>query len=201
MKKQLTEDLFRAYYDARRNKRNKKDVVKFEVNYERNLFVLAEEILDGKYQPGVSSCFIVKKPVKREIFAASFRDRIVHHLIYNYINPLFERSFINDSYSCRIGKGTSYGIKRLNHFIRSCSENYQKDCYILKLDIKGYFMSINKNILHEKIIFYNPIKNCAVKGKGEDWAGLPKSKSLFFTQAGCGLPIGNLTSQLFGKKL
>src|SRR3989339_11755 len=238
MKKQLTEDLFRAYYDARRNKRNKKDVVKFEVNYERNLFVLAEEILDGKYQPGVSSCFIVKKPVKREIFAASFRDRIVHHLIYNYINPLFERSFINDSYSCRIGKGTSYGIKRLNHFIRSCSENYQKDCYILKLDIKGYFMSINKNILHEKIketlntarererereresnfsvcrtkyfdyklihdliektIFYNPIKNCAVKGKGEDWAGLPKSKSLFFTQAGCGLPIGNLTSQLFG---
>src|SRR3989339_284296 len=131
--------------------RNKKDVVKFEVNYERNLFVLAEEILDGKYQPGVSSCFIVKKPVKREIFAASFRDRIVHHLIYNYINPLFERSFINDSYSCRIGKGTSYGIKRLNHFIRSCSENYQKDCYILKLDIKGYFMSINKNILHEKI--------------------------------------------------
>ncbi|MBT7037755.1 hypothetical protein HN974_02910, partial [bacterium] len=84
-------------------------------------------------------------------FAASFRDRIVHHLIYDYINPIFERSFINDSYSCRIDKGTSYGIKRLDHFIRACSENYKKDCYVLKLDLKGYFMSINKKILHGRI--------------------------------------------------
>jgi len=151
MKKQLIEDLFQAYYDARRNKRSKKDVIEFEMNYERNLFVLADDIWSGKYQPGPSVCFIVDKPVKREIFAASFRDRIVHHLIYNNINPIFERKFINDSYSCRIGKGTSYGIKRLSHFIRSCSENYKKDCYVLKLDLKGYFMSINKKILHDKI--------------------------------------------------
>ncbi len=151
MRKQLTEDLFQAYYNARINKRNKKDVIEFEMNYEQNLFTLVDDIWSGRYQPSPSVCFIVDKPVKREIFAASFRDRIVHHLIYNYINPIFECRFINDSYSCRIGKGTSYGIKRLDHFIRSCSENYQKDCYILKLDLRGYFMSINKKILHDKI--------------------------------------------------
>jgi len=75
----------------------------------------------------------------------------VHHLVYNYISPFFERQFINDSYSCRAGKGTSYGIKRLSHFIRSCSKNYSKDCYILKLDIKGYFMAIDKDILYQKV--------------------------------------------------
>lgn len=232
MKEKLTEDLFQAYYDARKNKRGKKDALEFEMDYERKLLGLATEIRAGTYVPSPCSCFIVKKPVKREIFVAAFRDRIIHHLIYNYINPLFERSFINDSYSCRIGKGTSYGIKRLNYFIRSCSENYQKYCYILKLDISGYFMSINKNILHDKIkktlslareresiqplrndekfdyeliteliektIFYDSTKNFTIKGNRSDWAGLPKSKSLFFSRAGRGLPIGNLTSQLFG---
>ena len=71
--------------------------------------------------------------------------------IFNHINPVFEKRFINDSYSCRIGKGTLYGIKRLDHFIRSCSENNKKDCYVLKLDIKGYFMSINREILYNKV--------------------------------------------------
>ena len=148
------------------------------------------------------------KPVKREIFAADFRDRVVHHLIFNAINPIFEKHFIKDSYSCRIGKGTSEGIRRVNHFIRSCSENYQKDCWILKLDIKGYFMAMDRNILYGKIeralraaknpdfdvdttlyliravVFNDPTKNCRIKGKREDWVGLPKSKSLFFACKG-----------------
>ena len=71
-------------------------------------------------------------------------------MIYNYINSFFDNRFINDAYSCRLNKGTSYGIKRLDYFIRSCSENYKKDCYILKLDINGYFMSINRSILYKK---------------------------------------------------
>ena len=148
---QLKLDLFRAYYDARKNKRNKLNSLAFEIDYEKKLLELADEIWNRRYSPGQSVCFISHKPVKREIFAASFRDRVVHHLIYSYINPIFERLFINDSYSCRPGKGTSYGIKRLDHFIRSCSENYKKDCYILKLDIRGYFMSINRKILYDKI--------------------------------------------------
>jgi hypothetical protein len=166
---------------------------------------------------------MVQKPVKREIFAADFRDRVVHHLIYSYISPIFEKIFINDSYSCRKGKGTHYGIKRIDHFIRSCSQNYRQDCYILKLDIRGYFMAMNRNLLYEKVkrellkrkngiefdfnlvlyliektIYNDPTNSCHIKGKKEDWQGLPTTKSLFHAKANCGLPIGNLTSQLFG---
>ena len=223
--KKLLEDLFQAYYDARKNKRRTFSALKFEDKFEENIFKLYEEIISGKYQPGRSICFIVNRPIKREIFAADFRDRIVHHLIYNYINPIFERHFIYDAYSCRVSKGVRCGIKRVDHFIRSCSENYKKDCYILKLDISGYFMSIDKDILYnqvkerlmkykmknkidfdfkivleliEKTIFSDPTKNCNIKGIWSDWDNLPKSKSLFYCKNGKGLPIGNLTSQLFG---
>jgi retron-type reverse transcriptase len=219
---QLLLDLFRAYFDTRKNKRKTANALAFEAGYEEKLFKLYNEIINRKYKIGQSICFMVQKPVKREIFAADFRDRIVHHLIFNYINPIFERHFIKDSYSCRVGKGTSEGIRRVDHFIRSCSENYQKDCWILKLDIQGYFMAMDRNILYRKIenklrlvknadfdvglilylihevIFNDPTINCHIKGKREDWAGLPKSKSLFFSEKGRGFPIGNLTSQLFG---
>jgi len=219
----ITEAIFQAYFDARKNKRNTINALAFEKNFESNLFSLEEDIISRNYKPSKSICFIVNKPVKREIFAADFRDRVIHHLIYNYISPVFEKIFINDSYSCRVGKGTHYGIKRIDHFIRSCSQNYSKDCYILKLDIKGYFMAMNRNLLFEKVksvllanrhkidfdlslilyliketIFNDPTKNCAVKGKKSDWNGLPKTKSLFHAAPNCGLPIGNLTSQIFG---
>ncbi len=216
-------DLFQAYFDARRNKRNTINALAFEQHFEENIFRLYEEIISGYYNPSRSICFIVNQPVKREIFAANFRDRVIHHFIYNYISPIFEGTFINDSYSCRVGKGTHYGIKRIDHFIRSCSQNYSKDCFILKLDIQGYFMSINRRLLFhkvkqvlfsklnhiefdlslvldliEKTIFNDPVNNCIIKGKKSDWNNLPKDKSLFTAQQNCGLPIGNLTSQLFG---
>jgi RNA-directed DNA polymerase len=219
----IIEDLFIAYFDARKNKRNTINALIFEKRFEENLFALFDEIKDRKYEPRKSICFVVKKPVKREIFAADFRDRIVHHFIYNYIYPIFEKKLINDTYSCREGKGVHYGIKRINKFIRSCSENYRKECYVLKLDIKEYFMSIQKNILYsmvkealleeeseidfdlpltlyllEKTIFNDPVDNCTIKGNKKDWCGLPKTKSLFYIDRERGLPIGNLTSQLFG---
>jgi len=221
-KQQLLLDLFRAYFDTRKNKRKTANALAFEADYENKLFKLYEEIINHRYKIGQSICFMVDKPVKREIFAADFRDRIVHHLIFNYINPIFEKHFIKDSYSCRVGKGTSEGIKRVAHFIRSCSENYQKDCWILKLDIQGYFMAMDRNILYKKIenklrtvknasfdvdlilylihkvIFNDPTKNCHIKGRREDWVGLPRAKSLFYSKQGNGFPIGNLTSQLFG---
>lgn len=222
-KQQIIEDLFQAYFDARKNKRNTSNAIAFEKNLETNLFELYEEIINYNYQPKPSICFMVNKPVKREIFAADFHDRVIHHFIYNYISPVFEKTFINDSYSCRKAKGTHYGIKRIDHFIRSCSENYTKDCYILKLDIRGYFMSINKKLLFNKVknnllmsrskltfdlplilyllkktIFNDPVVNCRIKGCKSDWQGLPASKSLFKVPKTNGLPIGNLTSQLFG---
>lgn len=216
-------DLFQAYFDTRKNKRNTLNALAFERHFETNIFALYEEILKRSYEPGPSICFIVNKPVKREIFAADFRDRVIHHFIFNSISPVFEKTFINDSYSCRKGKGTHYGIRRIDRFIRSCSENYTKDCYILKLDIKGYFMAMNRKLIFEKVksvlmdkihkidfdlllilyliektIFNDPTKNCIIKGKRSDWTGLPVNKSLFHVKSNCGLPIGNLTSQLFG---
>jgi len=218
----LLVDLFRAYFDARKNKRNTINALSFELHFERNLFELYDEIVAHAYEPKPSICFIVNKPVKREIFAADFRDRVVHHLLYNYIAGIFDNTFINDSYSCRKLKGTHYAIKRVDHFIRSCSLNYSVDCYILKLDIKGYFMAMNKELLCRKIeatlarkwsrircdrellqelinktIFCDPANNCIIKCKSGDWDELPITKSLFHSSEGCGLPIGNLTSQLF----
>jgi hypothetical protein len=215
--------LFQAYFDARKNKRNTLQALAFERRFESNLFELCDEIVERRYTPRPSSCFIVDKPVKREIFAADFRDRIVHHFLYNAVSPLFEKRFIHDSYSCRSRRGTSLGIRRLDHFIRSCSMNYSEDCYVLKLDIKGYFMSINRGILFEmvrsrlladgpgsgldlptllfllrKTVFNDPTENCRIRGDAADWRGLPADKSLFHARTDCGLPIGNLTSQLFG---
>jgi hypothetical protein len=194
--------------------------LRFEKHLEQNVFKLIDDIYQSNYQLGRSIAFIVNKPVKREIFAADFRDRVVHHWLINKLNPLFEKIFITDSYACRLGKGTHYGVKRADAFIKGCSENYTKECYILKLDIQGFFMHINRKLLYNmleqfihknyehtdkslvleitrKIIFNNPTQNCIIKGNKKDWEGLPKNKSLFHSPPDCGLPIGNLTSQVF----
>lgn len=222
MPDQLLTDLFSAYYDARRHKRSTLNALEFEINYEQNLIELWQELKSGNYQIGRSVAFIVSDPVRREIIASPFRDRVIHHLVFNYINPIFEPLFINDSYSCREKRGTSYGINRIAHFIRSSSSNYQQDCYILKLDLSGYFMSINHQRLYakiydcldgyrdkinfdlelvlallRKIIFHDYTANCVIQGGQSGWQGLPKNKSLFYASTGFGLPIGNLTSQLF----
>ncbi|PWH85074.1 RNA-directed DNA polymerase [Brumimicrobium oceani] len=214
------EELFTAYFECRKNKRNTANALAFEIDYENSLVQLGEEINSGTYKIDRSIAFIVDKPVKREIFAADFRDRVVHHLIIGKLNHLFEKQFIHDSYSCRVEKGTHIGIQRVDRFIRQCSANYTKDCYILKLDLQGFFMSINKNILFAKlekfikekyqstdkdlliklckqIILNAPTKNCIIKGYKSDWDNLPQTKSLFHSKPNCGLPIGNLTSQVF----
>jgi RNA-directed DNA polymerase len=220
----LLMDIFFAYYCARQNKRSSSSQVRFERNLAENLIDLYREISSGRYKIGRSMCFVIKAPVLREVFAASFRDRIVHHLLFNWLSPIFERTFIYDSYSCRKGKGTGLGVARLMHHVRSCSDNFTKPCFILKLDIEGYFMNINRNKLYEMtcsrivsyaqdhpcpfdlnlalrllslVIFNDPTRGCYRKGSLSDWDKIPKGKSLFYASEGCGLPIGNLTSQLF----
>ncbi|HNX10754.1 MAG TPA: RNA-directed DNA polymerase [bacterium] len=222
MSDKLLVDLFQAYYDARRYKRNTMSALNFEINLEQNIFELYREIKNNTYQISPSLAFIIFDPVQREIIASPFRDRVVHHLVFNYINPILENLFISDSYSCRQGKGISYGVKRVAHFVRSSSQNYRVDNYILKLDISGYFMSINQSVLYDKvenyllrhnvdypfdlklisallkrIVFHDYIKDCVIRGGKTNWKKLPRNKSLFFTPPGFGLPIGNLTSQLF----
>lgn len=147
----FSEDIFKAYFDARKNKRSKLDQIEFEINYEKNLFQLERDLIDWTYTLWKSNVFISNFPVKREIFCAPFRDRVVHHLIYNYINDFYDRVFIDDAYSCRNFKWTSYWIKRIYNFIKSCSENYQKETRVLHLDISWYFMWISKEKLFSMI--------------------------------------------------
>lgn len=220
---ELLSDLIVAYRDARRHKRGRTYQTNFEMNQERELVQLRDELSERCYKARPSSCFIIHEPKMREVFAAEFRDRVVHHLFYNYTHELFERTFISDSYSCIEGRGTHYGVNRLRKHILSCSKNWSKPCYVLKLDIKGYFMGINRALLLkrcreilkkqrgkvrdldwdlidyllESICLLNPIENCRVLGDRNEWGKLPKEKSLFYSKSGCGLPIGNLSSQLF----
>ena len=214
------EDVFEAYYECRKNKRRTMNAISFELDFEREIVQLWQDINSGSYKIGRSIAFIVKYPVQREVFAANFRDRIVHHLVISKINALFEQEFIVNSYSCRIGKGTLYGVKSVESMIKECSGNYSQDCYVLKLDIRSFFMSMDKTILYKmlsmfikeryhnqdkdillqlikQIVFHKPEKHCIIKGSRSDWNGLPCYKSLFWSDENCGLPIGNLTSQVF----
>lgn len=112
-------ELTQAYFDCRRTKRNSASALAFEANAERNLFDLHDELVSGDYQPGRSICFVITHPKPREVWAAEFRDRIVHHLLYNEIAPAFHRRFVADSCACIPGRGTLYAAKRLEGQVRS----------------------------------------------------------------------------------
>lgn len=228
----LLETIFQAYYNVRKHKRGTVNQLRYELDMESNLLTLYDEIARHDYNPSRSICFMLTElGIKREIFGANFRDRIVHRLIYDQIAPMFERRLIADSYSCRKNMGTSYAIKRLDKHIRSCSHNYTRPAYVLKLDIQGYFFSIDRVLLYrmmrkkiekhwasycaaqpssrymldtatlfhllERVIFCDATHNCIVRGSEREWKMFPHNKSLFHAAPGCGLPIGNLTSQLF----
>lgn len=221
---QILYQLHLSYLQARKNKRNTRNQLKFEIDQETNLYQLAKAICDRTYIPKPGIAFIIHKPVMREIFAADFSDRIIHHLIYRCIYPIIDRKLIHDTYSCRVGKGTLYGVHRAKKFMRSCSRNFSREAFVLKVDIEAYFMNMKHGIIYDKVvellpedktgyfglsrdtllyllrqtIFNKVTENCRIKGCKSDWAGLPPSKSLFNYADDTGLPIGNLTSQVFG---
>lgn len=172
MKKSQSEllgDLFRAYFDTRKHKRNTNSQLKFEFNFEHNLVELCSQIVTRTYRPNPAICFITEVPVKREIFASPFAHRIVCRLLYNYIAPMFEARMIFDSYSCREGKGVLVGIERLEHHLRSCTHNYTRQAHVLKLDLRGYFMSIDKRILHGILMRSLDKYWCRPSGDGRRW--------------------------------
>ena len=96
---------------------------------------LCSDVNDRTYEISKSICFIVTRPKKREVFAADFRDRVVHHVVMERLEPLFEEHFIEDNYNCRKGKGTLFGVRRLHEQLRQCSNNYTKSCWIGKFDL------------------------------------------------------------------
>ncbi len=206
-------DLFKAYFDCRKNKRNKRSALQFELNLEKNLLQLYKELKTGNYKIGRCICFVVTKPKPREVWAANFRDRIVHHLVYNAIKDRFYKRFIKDTYSCIPGRGTLSAARRLLHFSRAATNNYKRKMYFLKADLSNFFVSIDKDILFDllkqhvkeewiltllqQIIYHDPRTNVYKKSPPHLYRLIPPHKSLWNADEHHGLPIGNLTSQFF----
>ena len=217
----LLEELNRAYLEARKAKRSTFDEHLFEVNALENIVNLRDSIINRNFHPSSGIAFVTRKPVIREIFAAPFRDRVVHQLLFNIVADWWDNRLSYDCYSCRVGKGTWFGIERAVKHMRRASENYTKETYVIKLDIQGYFMSLPRQKLFERvlwgldrqfpeggiiyrtarylwreIIFDEPIVGVHKRGTRQDWRDLPKNKSLFCQPPGHGIVIGNLSSQL-----
>lgn len=208
-------ELYDAYLECRKKKRGTIPCAEFELNEAANLYDLWLELNTGTYVIGQSDAFCVTRPKDREIFAAAFRDRIVHHFLIKKIGDYFEAFFDNESYSCRKGYGNLYGARRL------CAQMQElPNGWGARLDLQGFFMSIHKPTLckllesfirqnHKgedvdflvtlalQIANHRPELNCYKKGRTDVWKRLPANKSLFTNADDCGLAIGNLTSQIF----
>lgn len=205
------QDIFNAYIDCRRSKRNSRSAIAYETRFEYRLSELLDEINSGEYKIQPSQVFVVEYPKPREVWAASFRDRIVHHLVYNDIGPYFEARFIEDTFSCIRGRGTLAASNRLTDFHRKITNNYDFDCWALKFDIKNFFVSIDKDILWKQFesvvgstsltsrllrqIIYNSPTESPIIASGSRFDLVPNHKSLWNAGVDKGLPIGNHTSQ------
>lgn len=209
--------LVQAYIDCRRTKRNSASALAFEARLERNLYGLHEELVSGEYRPGRSICFAITRPKPREVWAAEFRDRIVHWLLYNQVAPRFHAAFVADSCACIPCRGTLYAAQRLEHQVRSITSNWTQPAYYLKCDLANFFVSIDKAVvlvqlqrritepwwmnLAETILMNDPRDTAVVRGSARELARVPAHKSLFNAPPGHGLPIGNLSSQFFANIL
>jgi Retron-type reverse transcriptase len=176
------EALYQAFLDARKGKRNRGPVERYERNLGANLIATRQALLDGSYRPRPTRQFMVQHPKPRVIDAPAFYDSVVQHSIYRAVYPAFDRGFIHDNYGCRIGKGTHRAADQLQRFMRQC----EGEEYYLQLDIRKFYYSINHDLLRER-----------VARKVSD----PRVVGLMMQLVGggsTGLFIGNLLSQLFG---
>ncbi|NUM37320.1 MAG: RNA-dependent DNA polymerase [Candidatus Brocadiae bacterium] len=195
------ENLYAAYRKARKGKRYREDVAEFEYYREDNLLQLKRELLSEEYQPGAYYTFRIQDPKPRLISAAKFRDRVVHHAIMNLLEPLLERSWIDDSYSCRKGKGVHKAADRAQEFVR----RFQ---YVLKADVVQFFPSIDHEILLSMLDRKIPdrkvfalLKKIIESGKDilkneYKLVWFPSDDLFTPVERDRGLPLGNLTSQI-----
>ena len=218
------ETILEAYLDCRKRKRSTVGATEFELNYVHNLVELMNEVNSRQYRIGKSICFVVRYPRYREVFAGEFRDRIIHHYIALRLEPLFEQIFCDRTYNCRKEKGQLAGVTQLAEDIRDESENYTKDAYVMKVDLKGFFMSIIKSKLARMVddfiveyykgydeedlrwicnlvVMHRPELNCERRSPLWMWNFIPKEKSLFTNGEDRGIAIGNLFAQLFANFL
>ncbi len=207
------ENLHRAWLDCRRKKRCRAAALEFEVNAEENLAALTRELTERTYHPAPSFCFVARNDKHREVFAAHFRDRVVHHLLVRRLEAIWEPVFIHDSYACRKGKGTHAAVQRLQQFMRKVTTNGVRRAWCAQLDIRAFFPSIDRQKLldmvlsrldeeelrwlAELLILHDPTIDPVFTCSAAKWRNVPAHKSLFTVPHGKGLPIGNLTSQFF----
>lgn len=182
--------LYAAYIDARQGKRSKRACHEFDKGLAANIENLYQSLMSGTYKPLSYYQFYVYEPKKRLISAPAFRDRVVQHAIYRIIRPIFDRRFIDQSFGCRVGKGTH----KASDYVHKALQASDKDSYVLQLDIRRYYYSINRSILRAQI--EGVIKDRRLVDLIMMFAELP----MLFVDIvlAIGVPIGNLLAQMFG---
>lgn len=183
-----TENLLLAWQEFLVGKRSKKDVIEFELNLADNILHLHQELANNTYRHGGYHDFFIADPKLRHIHKAKVRDRLIHHAIYRQLYPFFDKTFISHSYSCRLNKGTHRAIAAFNKMAGQVSVNHTKTCWVLQCDIKKFFDSINHKILLDILKDY--ISDNRILSL------LDNIINSYESFPGCGLPLGNLTSQL-----
>ena len=173
-----------AWKEFVKGKRDKKDVQEFQAGLMHNILLLHSDLVSQTYCHGGYHHFKIADPKPRDIHKASVCDRLLHHAIYRRLYPFFDKIFIHDSYSCRIGKGTHKAMDRFRIYAQKCSKNHTRTCWVLKCDIKKFFASINHEVLFR-------ILRTRISDRNILWLLCQVVRS--FPK---GLPLGNLTSQL-----
>ena len=184
------ENLLEAWKEFLRGKRNKQDVHEFQADFMHNILLLHHDLVSQTYRHGGDQHFKIADPKPRDIHKASVRDRLLHHALYRKLYPFFDRTFIHDSYSCRVGKGTHKAMNQFRHFAYRVSKNHTRTCWVLKCDIRKFFASIDHQVLFAILERYIPDQNVM-------WLLRKVVNSFPRGRTSCnGLPLGNLTSQL-----
>lgn len=183
------ENLLCAWEEFRCGKQKRLDVQEFSLRLMDNIIALHRDLANHTYRHGGYEAFKVNDPKPRDIHKATVRDRLLHHAIYRILYPFFDKKFIADSYSCRVGKGTHKAINRFRDFPYKVSKNNTKTCWVLKCDIRKFFANIDHGILMD-------ILKTHIDDEDLMWLLGEVIGSFSSTREGVGLPLGNLTSQL-----
>lgn len=213
-----------AYLKMRGAGRSSPRQLNFEMDHEATLNRMARQMYARDWRPGPQLWFVHAGPPVREVFTPEFGDGVASMALYLMIYPIFERYFIYDSYSCRPGKGTLFGIERFEHHLRSATNNWTRSAYVLNFDIEGFFMSIIRERLYEMIcqtlakhrrrfpeeidyefadymiritLLRDPLEGCRYLGDPRLIQLVPLSKSMRGKNPGVGLTIGDVTHQLY----
>jgi retron-type reverse transcriptase len=183
------DNLLLAWGEFKIGKKYRKDIQEFERNLMSNIISLHQDLVNKTYKHSQYEAFKISDPKPRDIHKAKVRDRLLHHAIYRILYPFFDKTFIADSYSCRVNKGTHKAIDRFRKFAYQVSKNHTRTAWVLKCDIRKFFASVDQEILLETLKSYIPDK---------DILSLLSEiiHSFYSTEEGKGLPLGNLTSQL-----